>query len=85
MQSVETRVESVIRDTVESSGIDVEISSELSLVDSGLLDSFSIVVVVQKLQDTFDIELSFADITVENFDTIRSIVALIDSRVGQRD
>jgi acyl carrier protein len=52
----------------------------VSLIESGLLDSLSIVYVVQGLQERFEIDLDFADVTLENFDSVDVITTLVSER-----
>ncbi len=47
------------------------------LLSSGLLDSLAIVKLLSYLEDEFDVEIDDADFDPENFETIRSIAALM--------
>ncbi len=47
------------------------------LLSSGLLDSLAIVKLLSYLEDEFDVEIDDADFDPENFETIKSIAALI--------
>ena len=82
MTSTIESVTAVVQDALESSGIDVDLDADTSLLESGMLDSMSIVFVVQGLQDQFDIDIDFADITIERFDTVASISEFVDSAVA---
>jgi acyl carrier protein len=69
---LEERVKSVIiRFTNE------RIDRDRSLIDSGLIDSLTLVNVIQVIQETFGIEIGVQDITIDNFDTVRRITELI--------
>lgn len=80
LESLRSDIRSIVRDAINTSGVDIELSDDVSLIDSGLLDSLSIVYVVQSIQDRFEIELDFADITLEHFDSITVITELIAGR-----
>jgi acyl carrier protein len=54
-----------------------EIDENTSLIESGLLDSFSIVKLVTFLEKTFNIKVEIEDLTEENMDSMKSIEALI--------
>ena len=62
-------------------GIRPDIDTEsVSLVDDGVLDSFDIVTLVSELIDEYDIELSVEDILPENFNSVESMLNLIESK-----
>jgi acyl carrier protein len=61
-------------------GITGEVSPDMSLVDSGLLDSLSIVTFVGQLETKFDISISMSDMTLDNFDNISRISELVRSK-----
>ncbi len=63
-------------------GLKIELTNDLSLVDSGILDSVSIVRAVQMLQDEFNIVIEASDITLDNFDTIDLIAYFIQQRLS---
>ncbi len=57
---------------------DVDFASEKGLVDNAVLDSFDIVQIIQQLKDTFDIEITPADIVPENFNSAESLWAMVE-------
>ena len=52
---------------------DVDFNEEKGLVDNGILDSFDIVQLISQLKETFDIEISPAEIIPENFNSAESL------------
>ncbi|NDP28756.1 MAG: acyl carrier protein, partial [Flavobacterium sp.] len=50
-----------------------------SFMDAGYLDSFDIVTVVADLEEVFDVKISGASILPENFQSIASIVNLVEN------
>lgn len=56
-------------DILEEINPDVDYETCDTLIDDGYLDSFAIVSLVGELNDTFDIEISPADIIPENFNS----------------
>jgi acyl carrier protein len=61
-------------------GITDQPSPDLSLVESGLLDSLSIVTFVGQLEARFGITISMSDMTLDNFDNIRLISEFVESK-----
>lgn len=56
---------------------DVDFSTEEGLIDNAILDSFDIVQLIQELKDTFDIEISPAEIVPENFNSAKALWAMV--------
>jgi acyl carrier protein len=61
-------------------GITAKPSPDTSLIDSGLIDSLSVVTFVGQLEVAFDITISMADMTLDNFDNIQLICELVRSK-----
>ena len=80
-EKVKSLISTFVKETLN---IDVELDADLSLIDGGIIDSLSLVSVVQALQDTFDIQIYPEDITIENFDKITAISALVEAKKQQR-
>ena len=59
---------------------DVDFDTEKSLVGAEVLDSLDIMEIVAEISDTFDIELSPADIIPVNFDSAEAMWALIQKK-----
>lgn len=56
------------------------IAAETSLLDSGLIDSTGIIEVVAFLESEFGIRVEDEEIVPENFETVRRIAALVESK-----
>jgi len=65
----------------ETTGIEVALDKDVSLVDGGLIDSLSIISLVMVLQEAFGIELSAPDLTIDNFDKLDALVRLIREKM----
>lgn len=57
---------------------DVDFTTEKSLIDGGVLDSFDIVTLVAELNDNFDIEININDLVPENFNCRENMLALVE-------
>ncbi|MBN2327999.1 MAG: GNAT family N-acetyltransferase [Candidatus Omnitrophica bacterium] len=81
LDDVQNRVESLVADFVRDlSGMNVSIDRHESLINSGLIDSLSIVSLVQTLQEAFDIEIAPFELTIENFDTPERIASFVKEK-----
>ena len=75
-------VRKLVSATIEMTGADIEVTDDMSLIDSGILDSLSIVALVQGLQGEFDIEFDFFDITLENFGSVTAITEFVKGQMA---
>ncbi|CDC64159.1 phosphopantetheine attachment site [Clostridium sp. CAG:448] len=57
---------------------DVDFSTESGLIENGVLDSLDIVTLVTEINETFDVSIPADEIVPENFDSAKSIYALIE-------
>lgn len=56
---------------------DVDFSAEMGLIDNAILDSFDIVQLITTLKETFDIDITPADIVPENFNSAEALWAMV--------
>ena len=63
-------------------GYEEELTPNVDLLKSQILDSFSIVKLALFIQERFKIELEAEDVVRENLDNLSSIVALIERKRG---
>lgn len=55
----------------------VDFTAETNIIDSGLLDSLTIVRLITLLENEFDIEFSVTDLVPDNFRTVKAIMDLV--------
>ena len=79
---VERSVREFLKDNVVVRQSDAEISADQSLLDSGILDSASILELVSFLESRFDLVIADEELLPENFETINAIVALVEAKAG---
>lgn len=54
-----------------------EIQEETDLIEGGVLDSYSILSLVQALEDQFDIVFDYSDLRSDHFKNLRSICKIL--------
>ena len=70
-------MEKRIEDIIKNNRPDIEDLDNALFVEEGLFDSFDIVTLVPQLEKTFSVSIDGADITPENFNSVKSIVELL--------
>ena len=65
---------------VEEIRPDVDFAEETALIDDGVLDSFDIVSIISDLNDEYEINIRVHDLTPENFNSVESIVKLVEHK-----
>jgi acyl carrier protein/D-alanine--poly(phosphoribitol) ligase subunit 2 len=63
---------------------DIDLDENTPLISSGIVDSFSMVSLKTFLEKKFDIKLPDADATPETFDTVASIMQIVDKHVAAK-
>jgi acyl carrier protein len=57
---------------------DMEVDADTALISSGIVDSFSMVSLKAFLENRYDIRIPDEDATPEAFDTVNSIVRIVE-------
>lgn len=57
---------------------EVDFSEEKNLVSGGILKSFDILSLISEIEDEFGVEIPVEDVLPENFETLESIMELIE-------
>jgi len=65
-----------------SSGLEIDVQSDDPLVNNGLIDSMSMVRLIQELIEKFNIEVDVSEMTLENFDTIKNMASFISQKLS---
>jgi len=76
-----SKVATLVQQTIaDSSGLEVEVGPETALIDSGYLDSLTVLQLFVALQEEFGVELDADDLTEETFGTATAIAQLLEER-----
>ena len=57
---------------------DLDYEKETALVDDGLFDSLEVMTIVTEIDDRFHVEIDPDDVIAENFNSLETILKLID-------
>ena len=57
---------------------EVDFEHEDKLIDNGVLDSFDLVALVGEINEVFGVEVEFEDMEPENFNSAKSMYAMIE-------
>lgn len=68
-----------IKETVEDVGID----SETSLLDEGILDSISILYLIEELEKKYGIKIEMEVVNEDNFSTVSNIASLVTDMMNE--
>ncbi len=61
----------------------VDYNTCTTLIDDQILDSFAILSLVSEIEDNFDVEVSSSELTPENFNSAKSLWAMITRLQGE--
>jgi len=75
----------VLRDYIRTEiGYDGDVDPEVDLLESRILDSFSIVQMAVFLQERFEVELEAEDLVRANLCKLSSMLAMIERKLAQQ-
>lgn len=58
-----------------------ELSDELNLLDTGILDSLAVLKLVAYIENEFDIALAPEEIDMDNLNSINAVAAIVENKV----
>lgn len=61
----------------------MEFDESTNLLEEDILDSMSVLLLVQELEDEFNISIEMEEVTGENFTNILSVAKLIALKIGE--
>ena len=78
----ETILDYVRNEYLDPDDDEVELTAQTRLISSGIVDSFSMVSLRRFLEKKYAISIPDAEATPEAFDTVKSIIALVERHRG---
>jgi acyl carrier protein len=61
---------------------EIELKETDSLIDKGIIDSLGIMKLIVYLEKEFDVKIANEEITLENFENIKAISCLVESKIS---
>ncbi len=81
MQNTQEIIMNYIKENfIAGRSVRVELTPEISLLESGIMDSTGILELVLFLEEQFSMKIEDEDITPENLDSINNIVAFLNKK-----
>ena len=71
------RIIDLIKSNVEELE-DVKSTETTELISGGFIESFDVISLISEIENEFNIDISFDDIELEQFNTIESIISIIE-------
>lgn len=68
-----------------SSGLEIDVEADDPLVNNGLIDSMSMVRLIQELIEKFNVQVDVSEMTLENFDTIKNMASFISQKLSSEE
>ncbi len=84
MEELKSKIRTIVQGAISDAGMNLDVDDDLPLIESGLLDSLSIISVVQRLQQAFDVDVQASDVTAEVFGSVNKLTAFVASRSPAR-
>lgn len=81
-ENVEQKIQQFILRNLMLKRTGVELDPDQPLLESGIMTSFGIVELVTYLENTFGIVIEDHDVVPDNFQTVRAITRLVESKQG---
>ncbi len=83
MNETERQVTELVAKQIAADRPGVVLTSETRLIEDDIIDSLGIILLVDMLQERFDVEVEVQDVVADNFATVRAIADLVDrTRAG---
>lgn len=80
MGNITQELKSDIQEIIFAIAPEYDFQEDAALVDDEIIDSLDMVYLISTLNDKFNIEITVDDITPENFNTVDSIIRLVQSK-----
>jgi acyl carrier protein len=80
MSELSARIKQFIIDEINPDLHLTDLDDDEPLIESGIVDSLGMLKIMSFLDETFGVDLSSAEINLENFKDVRTICALVETQ-----
>ncbi|CAN5216212.1 hypothetical protein BH18ACT4_BH18ACT4_13380 [soil metagenome] len=84
MSQVEQQVTELVSREMLSDEPGVVLTGDTPLIADDIIDSLGIIMLVDLLQDQFEVAIEPEDVVVENFETIGAITKMVEAKMASR-
>ncbi len=81
---ISTAIRQFIRESFHADDGSGDIGDDFPLLGAGVIDSVSMLMLINYIEDTFDVSFEIDEIVRERFNTIRSITDLVMEKRGRK-
>lgn len=81
-KSMEQKLINIINSAI---GEEIDINLETILIESGLIDSFELISIVNKIESVFEMTLDIYSVNMEDFETPRKMLSLIRKNLNEQN
>jgi acyl carrier protein len=74
---MEEKIKKIVQTTISKK---ISLKKDLNLIQSGFLDSFSILILIANLEKEFKIKISLKNFDIKNISTVNQILKLIKKK-----
>ena len=75
----------IITEDMEMETDEIDVKDDDSLIDGGLIDSMSILQLIEACQMEFDISIDPAELSIEHWDSINKICRFVQLKLNDED
>ncbi|NKB48442.1 MAG: hypothetical protein GKS02_03645 [Alphaproteobacteria bacterium] len=79
--SIEQDIQQILDEVITTAPVAIE--ADTDLFNSGIIDSFNMIEIIERLEERFDIAFAMEDLTLQNFGTIAAISNIVRNYQAQ--
>ena len=81
MSQIESAIRAQVKEEFVANSVAVNLSEDVNLIEEGIIDSLGIFIMVEYLQDRFQIQILPEEVVLDNFQTVGAMTRLVSSKL----